>query len=106
MGRAPELLEDQPGLGGRRSGGAVGMLCQLGEDAPHGARLEGYDDLGARFAANAIDDGEVVVQQLLIENITWSGQLAEVDHPKRNINSKTDAKITKSRTKPTGRREK
>ncbi len=80
MGRPAELLEDQPRLGGRRSRGAVGMGRQLGKHRPHGARLEGHDDLGTRLAAHAVDDGKVAVEQSFVEHVTRCGQLGEIDH--------------------------
>ena len=80
VGRSAELLQDEPGLGRRRSRGAVGVRRQLGKDRPHGARLEGDDHFGARFAAHAVNRREVGVEQFLVEDVAGRRQGPEVDH--------------------------
>ena len=45
--RLAVLLEYKPRFGGGTRRGTVGMACQLGENAPHGAGLQGYDNFGA-----------------------------------------------------------
>ena len=45
--RLAVLLEYKLRFGGGTRRGTVGMACQLGENAPHGAGLQGYDNFGA-----------------------------------------------------------
>ena len=73
MGRSAELFEDEPGLG-------VGMLRQLGKNAPHGAGLQCDDDLGARLAPYAVDQGQIRIEQRLVEHIARGRQFQKVNH--------------------------
>ena len=77
---ASELLEHEACLGGRGGGGTVGMAGQFGENAPHGAGLQGDDDLGARLAAHAVDQGEIRVEQPLVKHVTGRRHGLEIDH--------------------------
>ena len=77
---ASELLEHEACLGGRGGGGTVGMAGQFGEDAPHGAGLQGDDDLGTRLAAHAVDQGEIRVEQPLVKHVTGRRHGLEIDH--------------------------
>ena len=81
--RLAVLLEYKPRFGGGTRRGTVGMACQLGENAPHGAGLQGYDNFGARLAAHAVDHGQIAIQQRLVEDVAWRRQLQEVNH--RNV---------------------
>lgn len=56
-------------LGGGTCSRTVGMLRQLGKNAPHGAGLQGDDNFGARFPAHTVDSRQVPVQQLLVEDV-------------------------------------
>lgn len=67
--RLAVLLEYKPRFGGGTRRGTVGMACQLGENAPHGAGLQGYDNFGARLAAHAVDHGQIAIQQRLVEDV-------------------------------------
>ena len=68
MRRTAELLENQPRLGQRRSGGSVGMLRKLRENTPHGTGLQSDDHFGTALPANAVDDRQIPVEQLLIQH--------------------------------------
>ena len=81
--RLAVLLEYKPRFGGGTRRGTVGMACQLGENAPHGAGLQGYDNFGARLAAHAVDHGQIAIQQRLVEDVARRRQLQEVNH--RNV---------------------
>lgn len=65
----PELLENEARLGGGTRRSSVGVLRQLGKNAPHGAGLQGDDNFGARFPAHTVDSRQVPVQQLLVEDV-------------------------------------
>ena len=80
VGRTAELLQHKPCFGGRTGRGSVGVGRQLGEDAPHGAGLQGDDDLGTRFAAHAVDHLQIMVQQRLIEHVARRRQFQKVNH--------------------------
>ena len=69
MGGTPELLENETRLGSGTCSRTVGMLRQLGKNAPHGAGLQGDDNFGARFPAHTVDSRQVPVQQLLVEDV-------------------------------------
>ena len=69
VGGTPELLENETRLGGGTCSRTVGMLRQLGKNAPHGAGLQGDDNFGARFPAHTVDSRQVPVQQLLVEDV-------------------------------------
>ena len=66
--RTAELLENQPRLGQRRSGGSVGMLRKLRENTPHGTGLQSDDHFGTALPANAVDDRQIPIEQLLIQH--------------------------------------
>ena len=68
MRRTAELLENQPRLGQRRSGGSVGMLRKLRENTPHGTGLQSDDHFGTALPANAVDDRQIPIEQLLIQH--------------------------------------
>ena len=60
--------ENQPRLGQRRSGGSVGMLRKLRENTPHGTGLQSDDHFGTALPANAVDDRQIPIEQLLIQH--------------------------------------
>ena len=97
MGRTAVFLEDEAGFGGRAGRGSVRMAGQDGKDPPHGASLQGNDNLGTRFGAHTIDGRQIPVQQLLVEQVARRRHFQKVNHQKSSV-SKTSAKITKSRS--------
>ena len=78
--RLAELLPHQTGLGGRTGRRPVAVLRQQGEDAPHGARLEGDDHLGARLAAHTVDHREIALQQRFVQQETGRRNPLEINH--------------------------
>ena len=69
MGRTPELLENEARLGGGTCSRTVGMLRQLGKNAPHGAGLQGDNNFRTGFPAHTVYSRQVPVQQFLVEDV-------------------------------------
>ena len=80
MGQSAKLFEDEPGLGRGTRRCSVGVARQFGEDAPHGAGLQCDDDLGARLAPYAVDQGQIRIEQRLVEHIARGRQFQKVNH--------------------------
>lgn len=80
VGRTAVFLEYEPCSGCGTGRGAVGMAGQLGENTPHRACLERYDDLGAGRRPHAVDLRQIRVQQRLVENETRRRQFLKINH--------------------------
>ena len=59
VGLAAVLFQDEAGFGGRTGRGAVGVFAENREDAPHGAGLQGDDDLCAGCVTYFVNHGQV-----------------------------------------------
>ena len=95
MSRTAELFEDEPGFGRGTRRRSVGVARQFGEDAPHGAGLQCDDDLGARLAPYAVDQGQIRIEQRLVKHVARRRQFQEVNHRGR-FRSKTGTNVTNS----------
>ena len=70
VGRLPQFVPGKHGFGERTGSGTVeSAFAKDAERRPEGERLEGHYDFGARLAADAVDEAQIVAEQLFVEHV-------------------------------------